>query len=459
MRIRIFIGSAVWAAALLSLLLHPADAHAAADGGAVEVDRDLLAAFERPAAVPFPADNPYTPEKAALGERLFHDPRLSGADDRSCASCHIPERGFEDGLPTGAAIDGTPLGRRVPTILNAAWGALFFWDGRADGLEDQALGPVQNPREMNQTLPELVGELKADPDLVAAFATAFPDRPEITADTIAAALATFERTVVSGIAPFDRWVAGDDGAVSAAAKRGFALFTGEAGCVSCHSGWAFTDNAFHDIGLPDPDVGRGEILGMAELNHAFKTPTLRDLGARGPYMHNGMLTTLEQVVGHYAHVRDMTHAMDASHAMHHGKAHPETVTRASLSPDLPKVDLSAQDQADLVAFLMSLDADAAPPPFRAETIGLPATTVTTTEISQKDKQFQPGAITVKVGATVHVLNDDTRSHNVRVDDPKLTLNSGYQDPGQSVELSFPEAGTYHVFCGIHPKMELVVTAE
>lgn len=456
MRVRIIIGSAVWAAALLFLIFRPADAAAAE---AVEVDRDLLAAFERPSAVPFPAANPYTPEKAALGERLFHDVRLSGANDRSCATCHVPEQGFEDGLPTGNAIDGTPLGRRVPTVLNTAWGAQFFWDGRADSLEDQALGPVQNPREMNQTLPELVDELKADADLPAAFAEAFPDTPEITADTIAKALATFERTVVSGIAPFDRWVAGDDGAVSEAAKRGFAVFTGKGGCVSCHSGWAFTDNAFHDIGLPDPDTGRGAILDMRELDHAFKTPTLRDLDRRGPFMHNGMLATLDEVVAHYAHARDMNHAMDKAHALHHGQAHPETVTRVSLSPDLPKVDLSQRDQADLVAFLKTLTSDAPPPPFRAETVGLPTRMVATTAISQKDKQFQPGAITVKVGQTVQVLNDDTRSHNVRVDDPKLTLNSGYQDPGQTVELSFPEAGTYHVFCGIHPTMELVVQAE
>lgn len=449
MRIRIVIGSIIWAAALLVLA---AERPQAAEPAA-------LAAFERPAAVPFPAANPYTPEKAALGERLFHDVRLSGANDRSCASCHVPEKGFEDGLPTGAAIDGTPLERRVPTVLNAAWGARFFWDGRADGLEEQALGPIENPREMNQTLPELVEELKADPDLVAAFAEAFPERPEITADTIAQALATFERTIVSGIAPFDRWVAGDADAVPAAAKRGFELFIGKAGCIACHSGWEFSDHAFHDIGLPDADTGRGKVLGMAELDHAFKTPTLRDLSARGPYMHNGMLATLEQVVAHYAHARDMTHAMDAAHAMHHGMAHPETVTRVSLSPDLPKVDLTAAEQADLVAFLKSLDSDAPPPPFKAETVGLPPRMVATTEISQKDKQFQPGAITVKVGQTVQVLNDDTRSHNVRIHDPKLSLNSGYQDPGQTVELSFPEAGTYYVFCGIHPKMELVVTAE
>lgn len=455
MRIRIILGTAIWAAAALALLAAPSDGASAQT--LPPVDRDLLGTFARPAVVPFPAANPWSEKKAALGERLFHDVRLSGANDRSCASCHMPDRGFEDGLPTGAAIDGTPLDRRVPTVLNGAWGAQFFWDGRAASLEEQALGPVQNPREMNQTLPELVEELRADADLVAAFAAAFPDSPQITADTIARALATFERTVISGEAPFDRWVAGDDAAVPVAAKRGFDLFVGKAQCASCHSGWAFTDNAFHDIGLPDADKGRGAVLAMAELDHAFKTPTLRDLGHRGPYMHNGMLATLEEVVAHYAHARDPAHAMDAGHAMHHGRAHPETVSRVSLSPDLPRIDLTAEEQADVVAFLRTLDSDAPPPPFRAETVGLPAVMVTTTDISQKDKQFTPGAIRVKAGETVRVLNDDTRSHNVRVDDPKLTLNSGYQDPGQTVEMSFPETGTYHVFCGIHPKMELVVT--
>lgn len=436
MRIRCILGGAIWAAALLLLAVsgHPARALAASEAPPATVPE----AFRRPAAVPFPAANPYTPEKAALGERLFHDPRLSGANDRSCATCHVPDLGFEDGRPLGAAIDGGALGRAVPTVLNGAWGALFFWDGRADSLEAQALGPVQNPAEMNQTLPELEAELRADPSMVAAFAAAFPDSPEITADTIARALATFERTVVSGTAPFDRWAAGDVAAVSASARRGFALFTGPAGCTNCHSGWAFTDNAFHDIGLAGDDAGRGTILGMPELNHAFKTPTLRDLSARAPYMHDGSLPTLEAVVDHY---------VDGT---------PKPAERPTLSPDLPDITLTAQERADLVAFLRSLDSDAPPPAFRAETVDLPEPKVTTARISQKDKMFQPAAVRLAVGEPLVILNDDTRSHNVRINSPGFSHNSGYQEPGETVRLSFPAPGTYYVFCGIHPKMELVV---
>ncbi|WP_404384746.1 cytochrome c peroxidase [Caenispirillum salinarum] len=430
MRLRFILGGAIWTAAL---------AVAVFGGPARAASAELLEAFQRPETVPFPATNPYTPEKVALGERLFFDARLSGANDRSCASCHRPDAGFEDGLPTGEAIDGSPLGRRVPTIVNGAWQARFFWDGRAPGLEAQALGPIQNPREMNQDLTDLVAELRTDDELAAAFAEVFPGaEPALTAETIAKALAAYERTVVAGLAPFDRWAAGDADAVGDAAKRGFDLFTGKAGCVSCHSGWDFTDGAFHDIGLAGDDRGRGEILDMPEVDHAFKTPTLRDLPKRGPFMHDGSLPTLADVVDHY---------VDGT---------PKPAERPTLSPDLPDITLTPAERADLVAFLESLDADAPPPPFRAETLEPVTAALSVPVVSQRDKAFAPGAVKVAVGQPLRILNDDTRDHNVRVDDPRHTANSGFQEPGETVELAFPEPGTYHAFCGIHPRMELVV---
>lgn len=393
--------------------------------------------FRRPETVPFPAANPYSPAKAALGERLFFDPLLSRDNDRSCASCHVPEFGFEDGRALGLAIGGGDLPRAVPTVLNSAWGEHFFWDGRASSLEEQALGPITAELEMAQDLDALVEELRADADYPGLFAEAFPDQPDITAETVAQALATYQRTVVSGVSPFDRWVDGMEDAIGEDAKRGFAVFTGAGKCSVCHSGWDFTDVSFHDIGLPGADRGRGETLKEPGLDHSFKTPTLRDLTARGPFMHDGSLPTLEAVVEHYAG---------------------GFVRRPTLSPDLEDISLSAQDKADLVAFLKTLDADLPPPGFVPEIEGAPPPAATLT-ISQIGKKFEPGAVIIKAGQRVRFLNDDTRSHNIRVHHDALEFNSGIQEPGEMVEIPFSTPGTYHVFCGVHPKMKLTVEVE
>ena len=257
------------------------------------------AEYARPTEVPFPEDNLFTPEKADLGRMLFFDPRLSGADYISCGTCHNPSFSWGDGLPTGFGHGMTPLGRRTPTILNLAWGELLMWDGRFETLEEQVLGPMSAPVEMNEDLETVVAELSAIPDYVTMFNIAFPDEG-LTIQNIAKAVATFERTVVSGIAPFDEWIAGDETAISDAAKRGFDLYNNKARCVACHSGWNFTDDSFHDIGLLDDDIGRGKQLPNIEKMHrAFKTPTLRNAAERAPFMHDGSLVTLTEVVDHY----------------------------------------------------------------------------------------------------------------------------------------------------------------
>lgn len=294
----------------------------------------LLKPFARPANIPAPADNPVTEAKAALGKALFFDPRLSGSGAIACASCHNPSLGWQDGQVRGVGHHGAPLGRHTPTILNIAWAEPLFWDGRADTLEEQAKGPLSAPAEMNMPAGDAVAKVRSIPGYRAAFGAAFPGQP-IDLDTIAKAIATYERTVISGTAPFDRWVRGDDKAVSEPAKRGFALFNStRTGCASCHSGWRFTDDGFHDIGLPDGDIGRARIVpGIAILEHAFKTPTLRNIAERPPYMHDGSLPTLEAVIDHYDH---------------------GYVDRPSLSPEMKRSKLTAQEKADLVAFLQSL---------------------------------------------------------------------------------------------------------
>lgn len=300
----------------------------------------MKARFARPEAPPFPSDNAFTPEKARLGEALFFDPRLSGANDLACAGCHLPEKGWEDGRPTAVGTGGKAVDRHTPTLWNLAWGRTFFWDGRARSLEQQAAMPIEAPNEMNQPLAGLVAELRAIPGYRDAFAEAFPqaERP-VSADNLRKAIATFERTLVQPMTPFDRWVAGDAGAIGDSARRGFRLFNGKARCVECHGGWNFTNGAFHDIGLPaTEDKGRGPVIDVAEVNYAFKTPTLRDVTRRAPYMHDGSLPTMEAVIAHYEGAFER---------------------RPTLSPDLEAIDLSEREERDLIAFLKTLETPAA----------------------------------------------------------------------------------------------------
>jgi cytochrome c peroxidase len=293
----------------------------------------VMDTYRRPAVVPAPADNPTTPEKVVLGQKLFFDPRLSGSGAISCGTCHNPSLGWEDGLPTGVGHMGSKLGRHTPTILNVAWAEPLFWDGRAATLEEQAKGPLQSPAEMNMPHGDVVSSVKAAPGYRDSFAAVFPGE-EISIDTIAKAIAAYERTVVSGDAPFDRWINGDENAISEEAKRGFVTFNGKAKCATCHSGWRFTDDGFHDIGLKGDDMGRAKLVpGLTILERAFKTPTLRNIVERAPYMHDGSIATLEAVVDHY----------DSGF-----------VSRPSLSTDVQLLKLTAQEKSDLVAFMKTL---------------------------------------------------------------------------------------------------------
>jgi cytochrome c peroxidase len=299
----------------------------------------LKALYRRPATIPFPKDNPYTPEKAALGKKLYFDTRLSVTSAQSCASCHNPGFGWGDGLSVGVGHGMQKLGRHSPTVVNAAWGDIFMWDGRLPTLEEQALGPIQSTGEMNMPLDQLMKRLSSISEYKPLFAVAFP-REGMNEKTLAKAIATYERTVVSERAPFDAWIEGDEKAVSEQAKRGFALFNGKAQCSACHEGWNFTNEGFQDIGLPSDDVGRGQYLpGVIKMQHAFKTPGLREIARRAPYMHDGSLATLEAVVDHY----------------NSGGAN-----RPSRSDLMKPLGLTAQEKSDLVAFLNTLTSSLTP---------------------------------------------------------------------------------------------------
>lgn len=251
--------------------------------------------------VPVPADNPMTEATIDLGRRLYFEKALSSDRTISCASCHDPARGWSNGEPFATGVDGQVGGRNSPTVINTAYQKFQFWDGRAGSLEEQALGPIQNPIEMNLTLDEAVKRLSESDDYRRRFREAFGT--EVTAEGIGKAIAAFERTIVSGNAPYDRLKAGETAALSEAAQRGMKLFFGKANCSACHVGPNFTDNGFHNLGVgiddPNPDLGRQVVTGQLGDRGSFKTPTLREIARTAPYMHDGRFATLREVVAYY----------------------------------------------------------------------------------------------------------------------------------------------------------------
>lgn len=251
-------------------------------------------------------EDPPTPERVRLGRWLFFDARLSADGTVSCATCHRPEHAFSEPTPVSTGIAGQKGGRKAPSFVNQAWTLYphFFWDGRSSSLEDQALGPIQNPIEMGNSLESMLASLESA-GYAAYFEEAFGDR-EITSDRVARAIADYERTRLSGNSPWDRWQAGDDNAVSELAKRGHELFFGKAGCGRCHLGQNFTDSRFHTLGVGwDPraeefaDAGRYAVSGAEPDRGAFKTPSLRDVTRHAPYMHDGSIDTLREVIEFY----------------------------------------------------------------------------------------------------------------------------------------------------------------
>jgi cytochrome c peroxidase len=297
--------------------------------------------FVRPTApLPAPADNPPTPERIALGARLFGDSRLSGSAKRACTSCHQPERSFTEARPRALSPSGTPLRRNTSALHDLAWGKLFFWDGRAASLEAQVEMPIGAADEMGGDWPTILSRLGEDAGFTRDFQAAFPDSPAPTRSGVVKALASYVRSLVSPRNRFDAWVDGDAQALRPEEVRGFRLFVGKAACVLCHVGWRFTDDRFHDIGLPSKDGGRGAVAGGTPGLMAFKTPSLRELVRTAPYMHDGSLATLEDVLRHYTG---------------------SLIKRPSLAININReLLLSPQERADLIAFLRALSSEQGP---------------------------------------------------------------------------------------------------
>ena len=258
--------------------------------------------------VPVPTEDLPTPAKIALGESLFHDARLSSNGAVSCSSCHVPERAFCDGLPVAVGVNGAAGTLNTPTLLNSAYLSQFFWDGRTASLEDQVLYPITHPREMNMTKSKVIELLRADPAYRVRFEAAFGEQP-ITFPLVGRAIAAYERTLISGDSAFDRYYFnGDVTGMSAAAVRGWQLFRGRAGCISCHvfrdDRPFFADGEFHNMGIgwnrDFPDLGRYHVTREPDDRGRFRTPSLRNVARTAPYMHDGRFATLEEVIAHYA---------------------------------------------------------------------------------------------------------------------------------------------------------------
>jgi len=254
----------------------------------------------RPESVPVPEDNALTKERIALGKLLYFDVRLSRDDSISCATCHHPKRGWTDLIPATKAIgfEGRRGPRNSPVILNSAYQLNQFWDGRAKSLEEQALGPIQADVEMNMPLSILIPKLKAIKGYVKLFEAAYPDEG-VSEKSVAKALASFERTILSTEAPFDRYIKGDKKAISPDAIKGFELFKSKAHCTDCHDGFNFTDGSFHNVGLIDgelhgKELGRFNVKNRAAWYGVMKTPTLRDVTKSYPYFHDGSVRTLKE---------------------------------------------------------------------------------------------------------------------------------------------------------------------
>ena len=270
--------------------------------------------------MPVPEDNPLTAEKIELGRRLFNDRRLSRDGSVSCASCHDPQRAFSTAQPVAIGVFGRPGSRNAPALLNRGYGRAFFWDGRVPTLEEQVLRPIQDPNEMDLTLEEVASRVSLD------------------ATAISQALSSYVRSILSGDSPYDRFINGERSALSAEEQAGLQVFRGKGNCTACHVGPNFTDERPHNTGvawregqLLDP--GRFAITGHDADRGAFKTPTLREIASTAPYMHDGTLTTLEEVIEFY----------DRG-----GNANPHR------DPELHPLRLSADEKQTLAAFLRAL---------------------------------------------------------------------------------------------------------
>ena len=331
MRYRVYVLAAIAAALLLS---NDVRAGLWRGAGRVRVDSvsSLPGGLGRLPALPDDPENPITPAKVELGRQLFEDARLSGDESLSCASCHPREMAYADAMPLSEGAGGQPMPRHTPTILNAAYYRYINWDGKFANVPELVLAVMANPRNMNmQDEGVLVERLESVPEYRAQFRDVFDGPP--SKQRVAFAIDAYVRRLNTPNSPFDRYAAGDPRALTEAQKRGLVLFVGKADCAMCHRGPNFADDQFHALGITGADTGRFKVTGVEADRYAFKTPTLRNVAMTAPYMHDGSVSTLRQVIDFY----------NAGGGAQRPK-----------SPLLRKLDLTEREKSDLEAFLESL---------------------------------------------------------------------------------------------------------
>ena len=315
-----------------SLMLAPALFTALAPAMLAEIRLPLGLDLYRP----IPEDNPVTPEKVKLGKKLFGEKLLSRDRSLACKGCHQPKKAFTDGRAKAVGVYGRQGSRSVPTLVNRAYGRAFFWDGRTSTLEEQVVKPIESESEMDMTVGEAVERLKRKSRYRKMFQQAFHREPN--GEDLARALASYVRTIYSGDSPFDRYIYGKRGALTDQQRRGLRIFRGKGNCTACHIGPTLTDEDFHNTGVAwrngkIQDKGRFTVTGKLEDQGAFKTPTLREVSRTAPYMHDGSLATLQDVINFYG---------DG------GRKNPH------LDEEIQPRNLNIQEKKDLLAFLQSL---------------------------------------------------------------------------------------------------------
>ncbi len=364
-----------------------------------------------------PADNPTTDEAAALGHMLFFDPVLSENNDVACATCHHPDLGFGDGQPTAIGTTSVPLARNAPSLWNVAYVQNLFWDGREPSLENQATFPLTHPDEMGVTdTAAMVLELQAIPEYAALFESAFGGSDAVSAENVNRALAAFQRTLISNDSPFDRYAAGDFNALTPQQRRGLAVFrSGATRCFECHTAPTFASDTFRVIGVESDDPGRAGVVADGQPG-AFKVPSLRNIALSAPYMHNGSMATLDEVVTFYEDGGGLAHGAENVDVFVNG------------------FELTDQEHEDLVAFLYALTDESHLPAIPA---GVPSGLPVVASIDNPERAAATLHNAGSTGATIVAREPMT----IRLATGE-SIQSGVDraQPGDTIEIPY---GIYH----------------
>lgn len=439
-----------------------------------EVERAIAAKHlgaPNPEDIEYPDDDPPSREKVEVGKALFFEKRLSGSQKTSCATCHDPTKGFSDGRPRSIADQGNMM-RNAPHLYNLAWSSVLLWRGNGgDNLDTLVPRIVKNPNIMNLPPDKMVKRLKEIPYYSKTFKKLYPDG--VTAENVGTAIGAFARSIITRNSPFDRYILGDDSAMNTKALRGLMLFVGKGRCAACHDGVNFTDDSFHNTGLETDDIGRASFEKGEHFKFAFKTPGLRNTVLTGPYMHDGSIKTLREIVEFY---------------------NKGGMRKEGIDPEIKPLNLSDEEIDELLAFLEALTdlIEVTPPPMdllskksRKEANGTlsgqfsffrkptPVALIYFPDdnglkqpvtIDQEGKQFQRKIAVGSPGEVITFKNSDKIGHNVYANDKRLNVkfDLGLARPGSNFattqDISWEAGYVLKIGCKIHPKIRTYVVS-